>query len=127
MRVYQRIALLHKSARAILEEDPMKAWEFLESIGLIVSSHLPKGAKFLPQYSSESRMVFQLDIYHKSKLLMDTGWTYHKIAVVPTWTGFELVVSGRDQNGILEKIREGFFNSLDEEYAHVPNREHATA
>lgn len=127
MKVYQRIALLSKSARANTSDNLMKAWDFLNEIDLVVSSHLPEGTQFYSEYSNDSKMVFKLDVRHEEKLLANSGWTYHKIVVTPSWTGFDLTISGSNMNGILERLKDTFTDALDREFGPVPKRELATA
>lgn len=47
---------------------------------------------------------------------MYDGWTEHKVTVTPSFSGFDITVSGRNRNGIKEYIADMFYTALSAPY-----------
>lgn len=69
------------------------------------------------------RLLFETSFHHMDDGFY-SGWTEHRIVVIPTFDGFELKVFGRNRDGIKEYIEEVFHNVLmtDVEYEPIPKR-----
>ena len=69
------------------------------------------------------RLLFETSFHHMDDGFY-SGWTEHRISVVPAFGGFELKVSGKNRDGIKEYIEEVFHNVLmtDVEYEPTPKR-----
>jgi len=62
--------------------------------------------------SGPTRLVFQTSFHHMNDGGMYDGWTEHTVTVVPTFTGLDIKVSGRNRNDIKDYIAEVFVSLL---------------
>lgn len=78
-------------------------------------SGIDSGTKLLDE-STSNRLVFGVDFHHMDEGGCYDGWTEHKVVVTPAFEiGFDLIVTGRDRNGIKEYLGEVYSAWIDEE------------
>ncbi len=91
-------------------------WE--DRIESLVREFMPSGAGFdngtkLDLDASHSeKLVFTTAYHHMNEGGFYNGWTEHTVTVTPSFTGFNLRISGRNRNEIKEYILEQFMYSL---------------
>lgn len=74
------------------------------------------GSKILFDKCKPDRLVFSTSFHHMHESGMYDGWTEHEVWVTPAFVGkLEVVVKGRDRNGIKEYISDVFYAALVEE------------
>lgn len=89
-----------------------------EAIETLVSERMPSGSGF------DSGTKLDIDASHAEKLTFTTsyhhmndggyydGWTDHIVVVTPSFSGFNLRISGRNRNEIKDYIHEAFSHAL---------------
>lgn len=64
--------------------------------------------------STETRLVFHVSFHHMNDVGYYDGWTEHRIVVTPTFTGFDVRISGRNRNDIKDYLAECYHCALSE-------------
>jgi hypothetical protein len=89
-----------------------------ENIGKLVSEYMPSGSGFdcgtkmdLIESHAE-KLVFNTGFHHMNDGGYYDGWTEHTVTVTPSFSGFNLRVSGRNRNEIKDYIHEMFSHAL---------------
>lgn len=79
---------------------------------------MPSGSGFdsgtkIDLYTSHAeKLVFTTAFHHMHESGMYDGWTEHTVIVTPSFSGFNIRISGRNRNGIKEYIHECFSAGL---------------
>lgn len=60
------------------------------------------------------RVRFSADFHHMSESGMYDGWTEHVVTIAPTFTGFDVTISGRNRNDIKDYIGQTFQHWLSQ-------------
>jgi hypothetical protein len=101
------------------------ATKHAERISALVHEHMPGGSGFdrgtqmdLEQSHAE-KLVFTTSFHHMNDGGYYDGWTEHTIVVTPSFSGFNLRISGRNRNDIKEYIHDAFSMALQTELARV--------
>jgi hypothetical protein len=113
----QLVAYCADVARQMTQDDTsfFRVWTpVLDTINaqLPRGSGFDAGSRFLPEDSTQSRLVFETAFHHMDDAGMYDGWTNHQIIVNPSFDGFDIRVTGRDRNGIKDRIAECFYYAL---------------
>ncbi len=66
--------------------------------------------------SSGKKIVLSLSYHHMNDGGMYDGWTDHKVILEPSFSGYDIRVTGRDRNQIKEYLADTFAHALDTEY-----------
>ena len=93
--------------------------EWYDYIYHIVKAHAPSGAGFdngthLNEDKTQiggnkpQRLVFNTSFHHMNEHGMYTHWTHHEVWVYPWFDGFNVRITGRDDNSIKELIADTF-------------------
>ncbi len=115
MRAYQTIAHALNTINGNAGDHIKAAWQ--ERLDKAVYT-MPSGGGFdhgtrLDDSSTPDRLVFLTSFHHVSEHGCYSGWTEHKVIVVPDFVhGFTMRVTGRDRNDIKEYIAETFHHTL---------------
>lgn len=64
--------------------------------------------------SHAEKLVFTTAFHHMHESGMYDGWTDHVVTVTPSFSGFNLRVSGRNRNDIKEYIADTFHEALNQ-------------
>lgn len=64
--------------------------------------------------STGDKIVFHISFHHMNDAGMYDGWTKHTIAVTPAFSGFDIVVGGRNRNDIKDYLVDTFHQALSE-------------
>lgn len=88
-----------------------------DTLSDLIKQRLPHGSGFdagtrLEDASTADRLVFSTEFHHMNDVGFYDGWTDHLIIVTPTFTGFDIRVSGKDRNGIEDYIADTFHYAL---------------
>ena len=82
---------------------------------------LPSGSGFdcgckidIPK-SGSTKVVITFDYHHMNEDGYYTGWTSHTLTVSPTFSGFDMKISGRDRNQAKDYFYDTFSAVLSEE------------
>lgn len=95
-----------------------QAAEHLANLAALCEDHLPHGSGFDAgsqldtRASNPERLVFLTSFHHMDENGTYDGWTDHTVTVRPSFTGFDVKVSGRDRNDIRDYIAELFCDVL---------------
>lgn len=87
----------------------------------IEQNHLPSGSGFDCgtkvdiEKSNVGKIVLVTSYHHMNQNGMYDGWTEHTITVKPSFTGFDMKISGRDRDGLKEYMHEVFYSALSAE------------
>ena len=122
MKTYQKVARTLQAIENCKRADN-REWEIRHRATLdTMSEDLPSGAGFdsgstLDTYASTSeRLVYRTSFHHMDENGYYNGWTEHEVIVSPSLSfGFNLRVSGKNQNDIKSYIAEVFREYLDTE------------
>lgn len=116
--LYSELASAVQARRNCAEHNNTEWFEkwtdYIESM----QSHLPHGSgfdcgtKIDLDASHAEKLVFTTSFHHMNDAGMYDGWTDHIVTVTPSFSGFNLRVSGRNRNDIKEYIAEEFHNCL---------------
>ena len=94
-------------------------WE--ERLEALAREHLPSGSGFDSGSSFDldgsrvDRLQLRTSFHHMNDSGFYDGWTEHCVSVWPTFSGFDLKVSGRDRRQIKDYIGETFAAALSAE------------
>lgn len=66
--------------------------------------------------STDARLVLTCSFHHMDENGMYDGWTNHSVIVVPTFSGIDVRVTGRNRNQIKEYLADTFFEALTQRY-----------
>lgn len=84
----------------------------------LVSENMPSGSGFDAgtkidfEASHGAKLVFTTSFHHMNEVGYYDGWTEHTVTVTPSFTGFNLRISGRNRNDIKEYIGDVFHTAL---------------
>jgi hypothetical protein len=78
-------------------------------------SGFDSGTRFSTAESHAEKLVFRTAFHHMNDVGYYDGWTEHVITVTPSFQGFNLRISGRNQNDIKDYIHEQFYWALKQE------------
>ncbi len=78
-------------------------------------SGFDNGTAFNRDASNDRKLVFETSFHHMNDVGMYDGWTEHTVTVVPTFTGVDIKVSGRNRNDIKDYIADAFLIAFDME------------
>jgi hypothetical protein len=79
-------------------------------------SGVDSGISFLPEESSEDKLVFSFGFHHLNENGYYDGWTEHKAIVKPSLMfGYTLTITGRNRNDIKEYLHQTVSMWLEEE------------
>ena len=101
------------------------AGKHADHISELVREHMPSGSGFDcgtqmdTERSHAEKLVFATSFHHMDSDGYYDGWTEHTIVVTPSFSGFNLRISGRDRNGIKDLIHEAFSQALKTELVTV--------
>jgi hypothetical protein len=91
-----------------------------ERIMVLVAYHMPSGSGFNSgttldiDRSTPEKLIFTTGFHHMSESGMYDGWTDHEVIITPSLAvGFVMRITGRDRDGIKEKIRDIFSMNLE--------------
>ena len=96
-----------------------------DRISELVREHMPSGSGFDcgthmdVEASHGEKLVFTTSFHHMDDNGYYCGWTEHTIVVTPSFSGFNLRISGRDRNGIKDYIHDAFSMALKTELDRV--------
>ena len=101
-----------------------EAWEerHEEALRTLVS-RLPRGGGIdvgptLSEESTPNRLIFTLSFHHMNENGFYDGWTDHTVTVTPSLAlGFEVDVTGPNENGVLDYLGDVFADALHDEVA----------
>jgi len=79
-------------------------------------SGFDSGTTFDRDKSSNKKLIFYTEYHHMSDVGFYDGWTDHTITVNPGFYGLNIVVTGKDLNGIKDYIDNVFWDWLNEDY-----------
>ena len=89
-----------------------------ETISALVRDHMPSGSGFDTGTSLDcieshaEKLVFTTSFHHMNDGGYYDGWTEHTITVTPSFSGFNLRISGRNRNDIKNYIHDAFSCAL---------------
>ena len=92
-----------------------------ETISKLVHEHMPSGSGFDCgtqmdcEQSHAEKLVLTTSFHHMNSDGYYDGWTEHTIVVTPSFSGFNLRISGRDRNDIKDYIHDVFSHALKTE------------
>ena len=66
--------------------------------------------------STDKKIVLTLSYHHMNDVGMYDGWTEHKIILTPSFSGYDIRVTGRDRNQIKEYLADTYAYALYAEY-----------
>jgi hypothetical protein len=101
------------------------AGKHAEQISTLVREHMPSGSGFDSgtqmdcEQSHAEKLVFTTSFHHMDDNGYYCGWTDHTVTVTPSFSGFNLRVSGRNRNDIKDYIHDAFSQALKTELAAV--------
>ena len=84
-------------------------------------ANLPSGGGFdagttLDEDKSDpTRLVFHTSFHHMNDVGMYDGWTEHVVTIIPTFTGYDIRVSGRNRGELKDYIADVFLSCLSAE------------
>lgn len=87
-------------------------------INQAVRDFLPSGSGFDSgtvfdfEDSKPDRLRFETSFHHMNENGFYDGWSEHVVTLRPSFSGFDLTISGRDRNGIKDYIAETFDSAL---------------
>jgi len=119
--LYSELASTIDACRRCSNDLPrMAEWydKHKDAIESLVSEHMPSGSGFdcgtALDYdeSHAEKLVFTTSFRHMNDTGYYDGWTEHTITVTPSFSGFNLRISGRNRNEIKDCIRDCFRQSL---------------
>jgi hypothetical protein len=96
-----------------------------ETISALVRNHMPSGSGFDcgttldTELSHAEKLVFTTSFHHMDENGYYCGWTEHTVIVTPSFSGFNLRISGRNRNDIKEYIHDAFSSALRTELERV--------
>jgi hypothetical protein len=88
------------------------------SILEMVSEKLPSGSgfdngtEFDMELSGDNRLVFHTDFHHMNDAGYYDGWTKHTVTIRPSFSGFDMTISGPNRNDIKDYIADAFHTAL---------------
>lgn len=62
--------------------------------------------------STENKIVLLTSFHHMDDVGMYDGWTEHKLTITPTFTGFNIAITGRNRNDIKDYLCDVYSASL---------------
>jgi len=92
----------------------------VEEIERLVKAYMPSGSGFdigtacAIADSKPARLIFNTSYHHMHTSGMYDGWTEHRVIVIAEHDGMDIVVGGRDRNGIKDYIAEQFQQALSQ-------------
>ena len=85
--------------------------------GLLPSgSGFDSGCKIDIKKSGITKVIITFDFHHMNEDGYYTGWTSHTLTVFPTFTGFDMKISGRDRKGSKDYFYDTFNSVFTTEY-----------
>lgn len=97
----------------------------VEEIETLVKGFMPSGSgfdsgtRFWFDGSKTNRLIFVTSFHHMNEHGMYDGWTEHRVTALAEFDGMEIVVGGRDRNGIKDHIAETFSHALKEQITEI--------
>lgn len=73
-------------------------------------SGIDNGVKFLWDESTKDKLIFQVDFHHMDDNGYYCGWSEHKLILTPSFTGFEMRLTGKNYRQIKEYLYDLFSN-----------------
>lgn len=111
-------AFKHCASKDANEMQQEWAGKHEETIERLVKEHMPSGSGFDCgttvdlEASHAERLVFHTSFHHMDEMGGYAGWTEHTVTVTPSFSGFDLRISGQNRNDIKEYIHESFSECL---------------
>lgn len=107
-------------ARANCEQSGNNEWRSRHSDWLAYAERelLPSGSgidcgtKIDLDRSTGRRIVLTMSFHHMNENGFYDGWTEHTVTIVPAFDGIDLVVGGRDRNGVKEYLADTYYHCL---------------
>lgn len=115
MKLYQLIAI---TCGALKRCQPDWQGKHSELLDYIERERLPSGAgidsgtKIDREASGDNVVILATSFHHMNDCGMYINWTEHRITVKPAFDGFDLAISGRNQNEIKDYLCETFHYAL---------------
>lgn len=80
-------------------------------------SGIDSGVQFDWDNSTSEKLIFTTSFHHMNGNGFYDGWTEHKIIVTPSFSGYNMKITGRDRNMIKDYLHDVFAStfSMDEE------------
>lgn len=130
-KLYEEIAFAFVARQSCIQTENLdwkeKHEERLEQLcfWLPSGSGFDSGTTLDLERSSIDRLIFQTSYHHMNEHGYYDGWTEHEVWVKPHLLfGIDVIVKGRDRNGIKEYIGEYFADiltsSMEHKEAHTP-------
>jgi hypothetical protein len=122
--LYSELASTVDACRTCSKNLPrMAEWygKHKNTILALVDKHMPSGSgfdcgtKIDYDESHAEKLVFTTSFHHMDSNGYYDGWTEHTVVGTPSFSGFKLRISGRNQNDIKEYIHDIFSQALKTE------------
>ena len=79
-------------------------------------SGIDNGTKIDLDACTSSKIVFDVGYHHMNDGGYYDGWSHHKIVCTPSFSGFDMRITGRDRNGIKDYLADVYYTALSAEY-----------
>lgn len=86
--------------------------EHIESNLLPSGAGIDNGTKIDRDRSSEAKLVLTCGYHHMNDAGMYDGWTEHTITILPSFSGIDIRISGRNRNDIKDYLAETYDHVL---------------
>ena len=115
MKVYQALAQAVEGMNDGRWADIME--EKIENImkGAPSGSGIDSGTQFLPEKSSQEKLVFSADYHHMNETGFYDGWTSHLVIVTHDLIGLNIRITGRNRNDIKDYLSDVYYQWLMED------------
>ena len=118
MKLYRKLAFLIEWHN---RTENGKKQEINDSIKKLVRDHMPSGSgvdmrtKIDLISCNEKRIVFNFSFHHMNENGLYDGWTEHTLIIKPSFTDFDMSITGRNQNDIKEYFYDVYNEALNQE------------
>jgi hypothetical protein len=118
--LYSELASTVDAIKRLTKQADTREWinRHEATIETLVSNHLPFGSGFDSgtkldfDASHAEKLVFETSFHHMNDGGYYDGWTEHVVTVTPSFSGFNIRISGRNRNDIKDYIHEVFSTAL---------------
>lgn len=88
--------------------------EFIESCQseLPSGSGFDSGTKIMIEKCTDTKIVLYTEFHHMDEYGGYDGWTNHEIIITPRFGSFDILVKGKDRDGIKEYIRDKIYDCI---------------
>jgi hypothetical protein len=122
--LYRRLATLIEARNNCEDRNPEWHARHTDTILALVREHMPSGSGFDAgteiklEGCMPDRLCFATSFHHMNEHGSYTHWTEHKVIVTPSLAhGYNLRITGRNVNGIVDYIGEAFGTALSTDVA----------